>query len=204
MRKRIVGFIVITALAVGMALSLCGCGGTSPTKTAAAFLDALKTQDTATISQLISSSDDLESTLGDLLNDESSGSSEAMKSIIAKMCDFDYRITGEKVEGNTATIDVELKTYEIGKALKSAVSSALPSMFTLALTSADQDTITGVFYDELAKQFDGLTEKKLETSTTLTLKKKGNEWKFDNFSDENIDAVFGGIMAAVDDLENLW
>lgn len=116
---------------------------------------------------------------------------------------FDYEISNEVINNDKATVDVEIKTYEIGDALKNNYKSYFDS---LAKGDISFDKEVDEFLDEnmlnelLAIEEKGKTYNK---KITFPLTKVDNAWTLDENIEDNYDfsdAILGGMITTINEL----
>lgn len=211
---------VALLLVLVMALALAGCGKkaqekpeekekvkeTAPSEVVTEFFDAVKKQDSETIKKVYA---DGEFIIGDFTTElnETTGAqafgftNEFIEKIQDKMRDFDYKIGDEKVDGDKAVVTVDLTTYNLGDCVGEWWSEFVNTPVENS-DSLDDEDYTGISIDLLSKAIDD-AEKDYEESVDITLSKKDGNWIVDNLdgNDKFVDAFTGGIMPALDELE---
>ena len=83
----------------------------SPTEAADNFIKALKARDNEALKKYY------EGDVGDLTlieGDDEPALSDMINSMLDKIMDFGYTISNEKIDGTDATVDVSIKTYDLG------------------------------------------------------------------------------------------
>ncbi len=182
-----------------MALSLCACGTPSPSETVDTFLTAVKAQD----------SDSLKSVYGEDFSfvgatDYAEGDLETL--LIEKLTAFDYEITGEKIDGDKATVTVEFTTYPIGEALKDSMEDYLTEAFTLAFTGASDEQIQELFFSIFEEELTELTEKDYNGTADITLTQTDDGWEIDTIPEEGefLNVLFGGLYDAVTEIDKAF
>ena len=191
-----------------VAVLLSGCASASPSEVVSSMLDAVKGQDTETLTQYYAgdsseiSGGGLSDLTGEFVSVDSMTEAEktAYNKLVKKMLDFDYTLGDEHVEGDTARVDVSFASYDIGSAFVQSFSSYLGGAVALAASGASSDEITDGFYRQLSSDLDSLSDKTRTETTTITLTKTDGQWKVDTLSEGAIDAVSGGLYSAVEQL----
>lgn len=126
----------------------------------------------------------------------------AVEALIARMCDFDYEVVKETVNGETATVDVALATYDFGAMLTGAITTYFTEALTTTFSGGQMDEATAaalfgkVLDEELAKQ----GEKSKKSVTSFHLSKIEGAWKIDELSEDNIDCLLGGLASEMQGL----
>lgn len=204
--------LAVAAVACLACLLLSACGTTmSPTDTTKAFLDAMKASDTEKISQYYSGdasafgTDSLEQELG---SSSSAGNlseedKQNLKTISEKIMDFDYSVGNEKIDGDSATVDVTLKTYDFGTALTDAVNNVYTSVLSEAFNgkTPSSEKIASKVYKEFAKQIGKHKEKSETTTVTMKLAKEDGSWKVSEVDEDFLDALTGKMISSMGALD---
>ena len=202
-------FALVAVLAMGALLV--GCTGqvqtNSPTWVTTQFLNAVKANDAATMAKYYDGEPDenefdLENMIG-----EGADFSPAMRNTLTnlskKILDFDFKVTNEKIDGDKATVDVEVKTYNFGKFLTDVMGDYVGTAFSMAL-SGGQGVTAEQFEAELVKVMDeklgNLKDKSFTTTVPISLKKTADGWKVQELDDNFVNAVMGGLMSTLSDI----
>lgn len=191
-----------------VALLLSGCASASPSEVVSSTLDAVKGQDTETLAKYYTgdsseiSGGGLSELTGEFVSVDNMTEAEkaAYDKLVAKMLDFDYTIEDERIEGDSADVEVSFASYDIGSAFVQSFSSYLGGAVAMAASGASSDDITDGFYRQLSSDLDGLSGKTRTETATITLTKQDGQWKVDTLSEGAIDAVSGGLYTAVEQL----
>lgn len=197
--KKIV-IALVTAMVLAMGCLLVGCSEESPSDVTKTYLDALKSQDSDAYSKVYADGDANPLSQGFAGVDSSKMTDEQKKvtsEMTKKMLDFDYTIGEEQINDDKATVKVTVKTYKIGSALSKAIDDYLPKALTKALSGkTDEDDMTdmlmGCFSDQLGK----LKDKDYEKTITFNLTNGDDGWTIDELTDDQVDALSGGLVEA--------
>lgn len=201
MKKKIIAIITLLI----MAASLCACGGPSPTETVDTFLTGIKTQDNEAI-QSVYSDDEFEFVEELDLEDEDADS-ELNKVFTEKLfpmlTSFEYTLSNEVIDGDHATVDVTIKTYNFGNAFSSFFTDYLTQAFALAFSDASDEDMDKLGATLLSGELDNLTEMNTEKTATIELSAIDDGWVIDEFEedDEFYDALTGGMMSTIEALD---
>lgn len=211
MKKKIAILMAFCLLAL---VALCGCGGPTPTETADTFLSAIKAQDEEAIKTVYAGEDfDL---MGDVskngYGDENDDSSDLLSGedmtemFMSKLLDFDYELSNEKIDGNKATVDVKITTYEIGNAFSSFMTDYFSQALTLAFSGASDEQIEKVADNILTEKFTELKSKDYTGTATLKLVKKDDVWKVAEIGDdaEFLNVLSGNMVKTLENLEEAY
>ncbi len=182
--KRLIS--VLTALLLIATLCM-GCGKEpSPSDAVKEQLEAFRTNAAETMR------DDADLGLGELVDMEDA------KEFVEKIMDYEYEIVSEKVDGDEADVEVKITTYPFGEALEEVI----PTVFMLALSGGDEEDMTNALLGAFTK----LDEKSYSKTFTVHCTKKDDAWETD-LNEENVEfinAVFGGMMDAVENISNMF
>ena len=116
-----------------------------------------------------------------------------------------YKVTKTKVEGDTATINVDLKIPELASYFPEYFQKAMELRFS-TLNGKEEDIEAKI--KNLAKEFfeEKLNSKDLkyfEKNVEVVFKKEGNEWKFDEGNSKNKDFLDGLTLGFASILEKI-
>lgn len=195
------GIAVLCALCIGLA----GCGGPSPTDVTKQAIEAVKAQDTDALAKVYAgdaaniSTDMFASTpeseelsdSSDLTDDQQ----QVVKDFYGKLLDFDYTVSDEQIDGDSATVKVTVNTYNFGSIFSKAVQDTLSTAFMYAF-STDQDAAqkatTQAMIDSLDTQMKSLTDKDKSATATVSLEKQDGNWVVQPFDGDFYNALTGG------------
>jgi hypothetical protein len=199
MKKKIIAILTL----IIMTISLCACGGPTPTETVDTFLNGIKAQDNETIKSVYS--DDEFNFAEDLDLDEEEGT-ELNKvfsdKLFPMMMEFEYTLSNEVIDGDHATVDVTIKTYNFGNAFSSFFSNYLTQAFAMAFSDASEDDIDKLGANLLSTELNNLTEMNTEKTATVHLSATEDGWIIDKLDekDEFYDALTGGMVSTIETL----
>ena len=198
-----------------MVFTMAACGGgspagskeetMSPTDTMDAFLQALKAKDFEKMQEYY------EGEAGDLsmLEEEDD---EALKDVINvlvdNMLDFEYTIDNEQIDGDSATVDVNFKTYDFGGILQDIMGNLMSDAVALGLSGLSQEEMEAEINELIGTKFkeglDGASKDK-EVKVTMNLIMKDGKWMVKDVSDANefMNALSGGLMDLADSLASI-
>ena len=200
---------VAIALCMAFAFTLCGCGGPTPTETADTFLTAVKAGDAETIKtvyedgefNILATWDDGESDDDELVDD-----SYFEETLLPKIRDFDYELSNEKIDGDKATVDVKITTYDIGTAFSSFMSEYFAQALTLAFSDTSDEKIEKIGETIFRTKMNELTEKTYSETVTLDLVKKADNWKVCTIDEDSdfLNAICGNMIKTLEQLEDAY
>lgn len=200
-------FAPVAAFAMGVLLVGCigGPAPGSPTQVATDFIKAVKAQDAATMAKYYDG--EIDEGMFDMMKiledeDVSPAMQAAAKKLADKVADFDFKVSNEKIEGDKAHVDVEVKTYNFGSFFSDVFSDVVGSAFTMALAGGDnfdETQIESVLLSSLNDNMDKLKEKSYTTTVPLYLTKTSDGWKVQELDDNFMDAVLGGLISTLGD-----
>lgn len=202
--------ILVILLSAVMILTLCSCGGASPTNTAENFLNAVKAGDAEAIAEVYVDSDfDILNAASD--SDEEDAASETSDSLtmvyeeqlLPKLQDFDFEISNEQIDGDSATVEVKFTTYKIGEAFSEFFGEYLTQAFALVFSDPSDEQMDEIAGSIMSEKVGALTEKSFEKTATMKLVKKDNQWLVEKISDDSdlLDAMSGGLVTMVQSLD---
>lgn len=184
----------------------------TPSATVDAFLRFVKSQDqeavklvyeggTYDLTQVAWAND---SSVDDPFRDETIKMRE--ECIYPKMLDFDYTISGEKVNDVNATVTVGISTYTLGTAFNNAASNFMSQSTALALSGASYERINSLLIGLIRSDLDALSSKDYKKTTELKLHWNGSAWILDEIarSDDFSNVATGGLRQVVDTIQEAY
>lgn len=114
--------------------------------------------------------------------------------LLKKIQDFDYEVTKEKINGDSATVTVKITTYDFGKAYKQMYQQISKDAAAGKITSST-DT-TSYVYKLLFSKMNALEDKDYSTTVKVKCTKDDDgTWSTNILDDSTIeDAILGGVM----------
>ena len=184
---------ILTIIMLTLLLTV-SCGKPEAQKILEKDLNALQSGETTNIAGIISNTKNFSNP-----NDEMS---EAFANAYKKLT---YKVTKTKVEGDTATMNVDLKIPELASYFPEYFQKAMELSFS-ALNGKEEDTEAKI--KNLSKEFfeEKLNSKDLkyfEKNVEVVFKKEGNEWKFDEENPKNKDFIDGLTLGFASILEKI-
>ena len=196
--------VLVIVLVIAFSAALFGCGSASPSDVVNTYLSALKTQNAETVAKVYSGNSG-----SDLLSDVADSEEfpdEIYSEFTDMMLSFDYTLANEQINGDTATVDVVIKTYDFGSMFKSVIGDYCTKAIGMAFSGASEEeteqVLVDLFSGRLAEMKEG--ERDFEATATISLSKVDGEWKIDEIDDESdfLDCLTGGINSAVTDISD--
>lgn len=202
MNKKLLVITIVMAMLA--ALSACGPKIPTPTETADTFLTAVKAQDNETLATVYAGGElDLleeaaEADESQTADEDSGLTAVYEEQMVPKMLDFDYEISNEQIDGDSATVDVKVTTYNIGDAFTAFFSDYLSQALILAFSDASEEELDSLATTILSGKLADLTEKKFEKTATLSLSMNDDKWVVDEIKsgDDIVDGLTGGLVSA--------
>ena len=184
---------ILTIIMLTLLLTV-SCGKPEAQKILEKNLNALQSGETTNITGIISNTKNFSNP-----NDEMS---EAFANAYKKLT---YKVTNVKVEGDTTTMNVDLKIPELASYFPEYFQKVMELRFS-ALNGKEEDTEAKI--KNLSKEFfeEKLNSKDLkyfEKNVEVVFKKEGNEWKFDEGNSKNKDFLDGLTLGFASILEKI-
>lgn len=177
--------LMISVLAISMVLSMAACGkANTPTTVVEKQMQELKDEK-------------VETELSSLVSDASVAKKygDDYKKLLKKIQDFDYEVSDEKVEGDSATVTVKITTYNFGQAYKDMYNQVVQDANNGKITSSTD--LTSYIYKMMFQKMNALDKKNFKTSVKVKCtKNEDGDWEtnIDNNSDVE-DAILGGVIS---------
>ncbi len=182
-------FLIFTFLLMVVGCS-CDLNMNTPTKKTEEFLMRYKELDEGVLSDLELSSE----ASGLTTTEHKNKYIDIMK---RQYQDMTYEVTGENIDGDTASVDVKIKVYDLYKARKNAESYVDDNEtdFTLDESSSrDVEKVNEYLLDELYK-----TDEYVEYTITINLIKEDNKWVVEDLDTETKEKLHGTYNYENDD-----
>ena len=159
---------------------MCSCSGPKPSEVAKTFLEGIKKQDEKVVTDVYSLGKlDI---LGASYKKDTSKNEEGDKDpkmdklfneqLLPKMLDFEYETSNEKIDGDKATVDVNIKTYRVGDTISSFFGEYMSQAFALAFLDVSEDRLDALAVSILSVKIADFKEKTFEKTVTLQMSKK--------------------------------
>lgn len=176
--------LMISVLAISMVISMAACGKVNtPTKVVEKQMQELKDEK-------------VETELSSLVSDASVAKKygDDYKKLLKKIQDFDYEVTDEKVDGDSATVTVKITTYNFGQAYKDMYNQVVKDANSGKITSSTD--LTSYIYKMMFQKMNALEKKDFKTSVKVKCTKNENgDWETDVDNNSNVeDAILGGVI----------
>lgn len=188
LRRIIVSSVTLIAMVIGMCA--CGASGTnSPTAAVEKMIEATKTDDTEALKEVYSGEvEDVFEVTG--------ANSEFLEIIDERMREFDHKCSNEQIDGDKATVDVSITTYDSEEAYLEALDEYFGQIYG-GNTDTDAEKL---IIEYMSKQ----EKKDYEKTVTIHLTKIDGKWMVDEFGDNDpyFDAINGGLISASEEIAN--
>lgn len=167
------GKILVMILALFLVVG-CDSMKDTPTEKVDELLSKYKSKDTTVLAQL-------EKVVEDAGTMDDTQKANYRKLMERQYENIDYKITEEKIDGNTAVVTAVIEVYDYGKAITAAEEylEANPSIF---LDTETGNTNTSKFFEYKIKQMQEINEK-IKYTIGFELVKEDNEWKIKDLND---------------------
>ena len=208
--------ILALLISLMMVFSLTACGGPSPTDVSDNFLTAIKNADNEALAECyVEDEFDLFEEASDAAEsgDEEDGDKEEAEAddaltkvyeenLVPKMLEFEYELSNEKVDGDKATVDVTVKTYQMGSAFTAFFGEYMTQAFALVFSDTSDEQMSALAANILTSKLDNMTGKTYEKTATLSLIKKDDKWLVDSVEGNKdvLNALSGGLVDAVSNM----
>lgn len=187
--KKIVSIMLLLVLVVG----IYGCGSKSPSDVVKNYFEELKKGTNGDFTKMLDSS--LTSSEKKNKSDAKDNklSDESAKKLVDSMAKLTYTINSEKINGDSAIVNVKVNGPDMSKVLTDFMQKAITTALSKSL-SGDKMT-----EEEQNKLFQGILSECLNNITfsertgDISLKKSNGEWKID--TDDSLKKLLLGIDA---------
>lgn len=208
MKKRLISVILLSTLVL-----LCACGSSSskpevtPSKTVDQFLKGIQDEDQDAIKKVYEESTfDLGAEVWDDDDDEE-GMDTAMNKVLTddfypRLIDFEYKIGEEEINGDEATVKVDITTYKMGDAFVAGFKDFFAGAMDLYNSNASDEQVSKVMSEKLHRQISALKKKEYKKTATFHLTKEKGVWVVEDMDDDNNEAALNILSGGMLDAEN--
>ena len=196
-------FLAITFVIV-LSIFTASCGSEpSPSDVVNDYLKAVKAQDAETMSKIYEGDVSDVSITSDEGIDTDSFPEELEKKLNDMFLSYEYSVANEQINGNTATVDVTIKTYAFGSVFREAFSEAFSKILDMAFSGASDDEMDKVTNDIIAEKLEGAVFNYEETAT-VSLTKGNDGWIIDEFEEDGdfVNCITGGMIEFAKDMSD--
>ena len=194
-KKIVVAFITIALSVFGC--FACGCSQQTPSDVTSGLLSAMQNGDSEKIGKYCNNIN-INYSPADKNNNLTKEQQDVVDDFVNKARDFNYKVVSETVDGDSATVDVEINTYDFGDMFKEAIGEYIGQALGYAFAGyATEEKLTGLFIDIIGEKMEGMTEKNYNKTITFALTKSDNVWKVNEVNDSHFDAITGGLYSVV-------
>lgn len=225
MRIGAVALGVLAAVLVVIAVALCVRAGVrmanaTPEATASAALHAVVSHDRSAFAGCYAGNPgeldhDVDTALAGAIGLESSTTvpseldashQKAYDAFLARLVDFDYEVGQAQVDGDSATVQVTVKTRDLDAYFNDCMGDYLArtladARYTGAVSNQNQARLFVDVADEHAQQLGG---KDQSATVELRLVRAGGTWKLDTLDASELDALTGGFFGALEQVGNSY
>lgn len=208
MKKQHLTRCLVLLLTVSMVFvfSACGAGSGGPSKAAKTFLKSLKNQDSENMAAVYLGKEPAMGYFGEKALASMDANDLFMSAIIEKfmdvICSFDYNVSNERINGDTAMVDVTMETVNMGAIVENSLIEFMPELFAAALTgdaAGAVDSFTEIFKENVKN-----TEPYVGTAT-LSLTLVDGEWMVDEIDSNEafMNLLTGNLLGTLEDINNM-
>ena len=134
--------------------------------------------------------------------EDENANSDGIAAVEEMLGDYQTELSNEVIDGDSATVDVTVKTYDMGNLISEYITDSISKALELSLEDEDADYESAIA-EILQEKIDNCKANgKTYTQTiTITLHKEDGTWTVDE-SDTLDDALSGGINAAMEEINS--
>ena len=131
---------------------------------------------------------------------------KAYEAFLARLVDFDYEVGQAQVDGDSATVQVTVKTRDLDAYFNDCMSDYLArtladARYTGAVSNQNQARLFVDVADEHAQQ---LGDKDQSATVERGLVRTGGTWKLDTLDASELDVLTGGFFGALEQVGNSY
>lgn len=203
--KRMTKTTYLLSLLLMLALVLTGCGGAAkkdptPTEGLTEVLEAFKAQDYQKVATLTGSEetgniDDLRALFASSFSEGAKDQANAIvDSMLKKISGFTYNIKDEKIDGDKATVQVEITNIDLGKAMEEGTTKGMEEAMASMTAATTQEEAEAILLKIFQDAIENASETKTETIDVHMVKNaETSKWSIDNEGNKN-DALINAVM----------
>ncbi|MDO4816518.1 MAG: hypothetical protein Q4A83_07975 [Bacillota bacterium] len=223
--KRLISILLVFA----MVLCLAACGShdgseseeevkvMTPEEVVAAGLDCIISFDEDSVAEYFIFEDD-DTDLGNILNSgndaEEAEDSESAEDIeieedTTELADAEmvklifshmtYKIIGSEINGDTATVTVDITNKDAA----AAFGSAFLALLSIAFSGASDEEIDAAFNSAFTESFESSENDSVTNNVVINLKMIDGKWMADTNNDAFLNAISGGLLSAIEELSDM-
>ena len=134
--------------------------------------------------------------------EDENANSDGIAAVEEMLGDYQTELSNEVIDGDSATVDVTVKTYDMGNLISEYITDSISKALELSLEDENADYESAIA-EILQEKIDNCKANgKTYTQTiTITLHKEDGAWTVDE-SDTLDDALSGGINAAMEEINS--
>ena len=134
--------------------------------------------------------------------EDENANSDGIAAVEEMLGDYQTELSNEVIDGDSATVDVTVKTYDMGNLISEYITDSISKALELSLEDENADYQSAIA-EILQEKIDNCKANgKTYTQTiTITLHKEDGAWTVDE-SDTLDDALSGGINAAMEEINS--
>lgn len=172
--KRIILMIMLLTLSFGVY----GCSSKSPSNTVKNYLEQVKKGENGDFSKLLNQT--LDKAKKEKETPKKEASSESTKKITDSMKNLSYTINSEKIDGDSATVNVKVNGPDIATALANFFQKAITNAFSQAFSgnNGTKEESDKLYENMLLESLNDI--KYTERTGDISLTKVDGEWKINN------------------------
>ena len=131
---------------------------------------------------------------------------KSYEAFLARLVDFDYEVGQAQVDGDSATVQVSVKTRDLDAYFNDCMGDYLArtladARYTGAVSNQNQARLFVDVADEHAQQ---LGEKDQSATVELGLVRTGGAWKLETLDASELDVLTGGFFGALEQVGNSY
>ncbi len=190
--------LLCVVMALAIALTLVGCGGSKPDATVKTFCDGMKKLDIKKMQSCLLDADDLDTS--DFESEEMPV--EFLKYVKEWASKMTYKVKESKVDGDKATVTVDFKYTDASDVMGATMQDYFAKMIAAAFSGKEysEEEMSKMLITCLEAALKEKELKKAETTIDISLVKKDNDWKIEEASDELVNVMTSNMIGALEDM----
>ncbi|MBQ3394116.1 MAG: hypothetical protein IJG64_03070 [Oscillospiraceae bacterium] len=128
------------------------------------------------------------------------------KQLDEKIFGFDYDVIEETVDGENATVKVNITAFPIGEAVIEWFREYISTRLSMAFSGASEEEMNAYLESSFTEKLAALEEKSYESTITLSMYQTNGKWMIDESSLDSkfIDRVSDGLFSSITAMSNAF
>jgi len=196
--KKIIAILLAAVMILGLAA--CGEKGPKPEDTVTAFCEAVKAFDFEAMQACVDEKIEEE----DFISNEEEEAQELMDYLKKNASELTYKVGEASVDGDKATVAVDMEYTDISNVMKEVFSEYLTQMLALMFEGGSEEEAAAVLDDVLSEKIASVETTRASENIVFNLVKKDEAWKITESNDQIIKVMTGNMEAGIEAVGDMF